>query len=385
MPKITEEKINKRKALYLKHKSFIDDFYKFFKGSFVQKQGREIVIKLDYKYNSFDKKTNKIIEKPYTVNIFNKAIKELEELGLVKSKKYYDTNNKSISYTKPLLCLILNVDNQTNFASPSYSRTTNRIYDTNLFKGYVILNDKDYNYKNRNTMFKNNQELLEIYMNIYNMYLNRKHLKEDKNSNQYINLNNFFERTKQIKNLKTNPTIMEKSTYDLLKKHNKFNYCNFETLHKRNVYLKKFLYFKDEGKIKVFFDIFCFENMNAEKLTQYIGDSTQTSIEMFEGIYNSNKIEIEINLFFLSEEYENELIYKYLNGLFFDKQTNKRINYREYIANEFINKISDLKILTSNTNIINKYREGNQREAFENITKTNRENKIKALENKKES
>ena len=178
MPKITEEKINKRKALYLKNKSFIDDFYNFFKGSFVQKQGREIVIKLDYKYNSFDKKTNKIIEKPYTVNIFNKAIKELEELGLVKSKKYYDTNNKSISYTKPLLCLILNVDNQTNFASPSYSRTTNRIYDTNLFKGKFILRVCQ---KVNNTMFMNNKELLEVYYILYQSYLKKNNLKEDRN------------------------------------------------------------------------------------------------------------------------------------------------------------------------------------------------------------
>lgn len=379
MPKITEEKINKRKALYLKHKSFIDDFYKFFKGSFVQKQGREIVIKLDYKYNSFDKKTNKIIEKPYTVNIFNKAIKELEELGLVKSKKYYDTNNKSISYTKPLLCLILNVDNQTNFASPSYSRTTNRIYDTNLFKGKFILRVCQ---KVNNTMFMNNQELLEVYYGLYQSYLKINNLKEDKSSNQYINYIEFYNRTEQIKNLKSNPTKKEKTNYDTIKKLNKYNYCNFETLIKRNIYLCNFNKSKNNGIITVRFIMFCFENMNAEKLTQFIGDTIQTSIEMFDGI---GQIDFEIECYTLNYDYGITLKTSFDNDLYYDTTINRRINYRKSIFNHFNNRVNNIKIKFTNANIINDYREGNQREAFENITKTNRENKIKALENKKES
>lgn len=383
MPKISKEKLDKRRRLYLKHKKMLDDFYKYFKGSFVQKQGREIVIKLNYTYNSINNK-NEIEEKLYTVNVYNKCIRELEDVGLIKCRRYGKTNNKSISYTKPLLCFIFNTDNQQNFSSPSFSSTSNRVFDTNLFKGYFILSQPEvFNKNNKNTMFKNNKELLDLYKTIYEKHLLINNLRHDENSLQKLNMSNFYDKFNQIRNLKKNPQPLPKTNYDILKKYNNFRYYDLEVLQKKDIYLWFYSFKNDTKTIRVYFNIFCFENLTIEKLVQNIGDTIQTSYEMFNGIYSTGKIEIIILLYFLDESYKNSLQNKYNNDVFFWEEKHKRINYKEYIRAELnpynLNNI-DIRFL--NTNIINNYREGNRERVFKEINNKRIQDKLNSLEDK---
>lgn len=377
MPKLSQEKIDKRKRLYLKHKKMLDDFYKYFKGSFVQKQGREIVIKLGYTYNSIDK-NNEIIKKLYTANVYNKAIAELENLGLIKTRRYGKTNNKSISYTKPLLCLIFNTDNQASFASPTFSNTTNRIFDTNLFKGYFILSQTElFNINNKNTMFKNNQELYDLYRGIYDKHLEINNLQSDKNSNEKLNMSNFYDKCTQIKNLKKNPQPIQKNNYDIMKKYNKFRYYDLEVLQKKDIYLWFYQYRKGTKTIRVNFNIFCFENLTIEKLVQNIGDTVQTAYDMF----SADKFEITIMLYFLDESYQMALVNKYWNEKFYWEEKHKRVIYKDYIniqLNPYNINTIDIRFL--NTNIINNYREGNRERNLKEINDKRNKDKLDSLE-----
>lgn len=376
MPKLSEEKINKRNKLYLKHKYMLIEFYKIFKGSFIQKQGREIALKLEYTYNKLNEK--KEIEKVlYTANVYNKAIRELEELGLIKSRRYGNTNNKAICYTKPLLCMILNISDQTTFQSTSFSNTTNRIFDTNLFIGsYVLMHPKDYFKGNINTMLRRNEGIKILYT-----YFFEKLAKGDRESSQYYNLIHFEKKINRVKELKTNPQKKEKTSFDLIHKNDIFKYYDLDTMRKKDIYLTR--YYEQDNCFYTQYALFCYESTTVEKIVQNIGDIIQTTFDLFEGIYKKNQFRFIIELYFLNSNQLNNIKNKLENNKIYYEKDNTNLKYFDYIKKELNINFPIGEIGCYDCNITNEYKDGNRDNAKNEYIENMQKIEIEKLKNEK--
>ena len=353
MPKLSEKIIKNRNKIYEENHNFLGMLFAVYEGNFVQLQAKELALEFGH-----GKTVNgKFI--PYTDSILNKLFKSLEDLKLIDRKKYRDTNSLCVSFKKPLICMILNIDNQDSISinKNGMNKSTNEIFDSSLFKGYIFkmffkkitkFNISNMDYSSLNDILKKFYFTAYItdsdISNFYKKY-------DGDNFLQYVNqkINNI----EKVRNMRgdNEKYKLEKERKRILYKGDLFiNSYDLITLKRRKIYYLE--YKKGEIVYRELYICVSTDNYTYDKLYNNIGEAIASLTNTLRDL--KDKYILTVNVIFYNKDREKRL-YKDFTKLrnIYDKYN--KLSHAELIKNKYSTSNSPIIFNFINSNL-SKYR-----------------------------